>query len=528
MGLPVPQNYVVPAERFVLKPGAHQGMNVAEFEFPAYYNFFVKQRRINVICLNHDVEQRLRRVFQETLFGPEVINLSDDLEPGTVGVRDRLPNLRKELEAFRFDGKQRIEIEMLINFMVFDDGDQLVLRGEGQYEGEAVVLELDEMTEEIRVRNYTGEEDKSSEDDDLAGPSATHNFDEKDADDDGQSGVLARLPTSCTLPPPPALTSDGAPEGEFVPPLFGVTVLGCSHGFDPVGITSGYVIWINGRGLMVDPPPNSSSILLRNHIPPGLVDTVIITHCHADHDAGAFQKILQEGRVGLITTPTIYKSFLRKYAALSGLGESMLRRVFQFRPAKINEAMKFRGGELRFFYSLHSIPCMGFEVYFGDKSMRFSADTMYAPKKLEQLWTMGVLSQGRYDDLRTFPSNHDFIFHEMGGPPIHTPASALQELPDHVKERLYVVHVPKDKVPPDLKRAKEGVEHTMNLEVCQPRFSNVSFLCSARLLLHGEGNLLKLAYLPRPATCLLCKYGGGFATILSPPPPPPPPPPPRQ
>jgi hypothetical protein len=33
----------------------------------------------------------------------------------------------------------------------------------------------------------------------------------------------------------------------FVPPSFGVTILGNSHGFDPQGCTSGYVIWINGR-----------------------------------------------------------------------------------------------------------------------------------------------------------------------------------------------------------------------------------------------------------------------------------------
>ena len=34
---------------------------------------------------------------------------------------------------------------------------------------------------------------------------------------------------------------------QFDPPEFGVTVLGCSHGFDPKGSTSGYVFWINGR-----------------------------------------------------------------------------------------------------------------------------------------------------------------------------------------------------------------------------------------------------------------------------------------
>lgn len=44
----------------------------------------------------------------------------------------------------------------------------------------------------------------------------------------------------------------------FTPPDFGVTVLGSSHGFDCKGSTSGYIMWINQRGVMVDPPPFSS------------------------------------------------------------------------------------------------------------------------------------------------------------------------------------------------------------------------------------------------------------------------------
>jgi glyoxylase-like metal-dependent hydrolase (beta-lactamase superfamily II) len=70
-----------------------------------------------------------------------------------------------------------------------------------------------------------------------------------------------------------------------------VTVLGNSHGFDPKGKTSGYVLWINHRGIMIDPPPFSSSILIANNIPPLMIDGVIVSHCHADHDAGTFQKV---------------------------------------------------------------------------------------------------------------------------------------------------------------------------------------------------------------------------------------------
>ena len=130
----------------------------------------------------------------------------------------------------------------------------------------------------------------------------------------------------------------------FEPPLFGVTVLGSSHGFDPSGRTSGYVLWLNKRGYMIDPPPQSTAILLANNIPPSLITGVIVTHCHADHDAGTFQKILQEGRITLMTTQTIHDSFLRKYAALSSLDPKLLQKSYQFRPVKIGESIKMRGG----------------------------------------------------------------------------------------------------------------------------------------------------------------------------------------
>jgi ribonuclease BN (tRNA processing enzyme) len=74
----------------------------------------------------------------------------------------------------------------------------------------------------------------------------------------------------------------------FVPPAFGVTILGSSHGFDPHGDTSGYIIWVNGRGIMVDPPPFMTYKLQQQGIPGSFIEGVIISHCHADHDAGTF------------------------------------------------------------------------------------------------------------------------------------------------------------------------------------------------------------------------------------------------
>jgi ribonuclease BN (tRNA processing enzyme) len=99
-----------------------------------------------------------------------------------------------------------------------------------------------------------------------------------------------------------SLSSNPEAQPFFIPPAFGVTVLGSSHGFDSKGSTSGYVLWIGRRGIMIDPPPYSSSVLEKQQIHPSVIDGVLLTHCHADHDAGTFQKLLCEKRITLYTT----------------------------------------------------------------------------------------------------------------------------------------------------------------------------------------------------------------------------------
>lgn len=61
----VPSYYIVPSVRFDKKTG----INVAEFEFPAYFNYFVKKKKINLIC-SKEAFEAIRIIFQETLLGP--------------------------------------------------------------------------------------------------------------------------------------------------------------------------------------------------------------------------------------------------------------------------------------------------------------------------------------------------------------------------------------------------------------------------------------------------------------------------
>lgn len=143
---------------------------------------------------------------------------------------------------------------------------------------------------------------------------------------------------------------------------------------------------------MVDPPPFASYHMKQMGIPSIMICAVIISHCHADHDAGTFHKILDDTRVEIITTRTIMNSFLRKYSAISGMPADRLKRLFIFRPVIIGTTLNIYGAYFDFFYAMHTIPSLGFSVRLEKKSIYFSSDTFYDPQKLLEYKNQGILT----------------------------------------------------------------------------------------------------------------------------------------
>jgi hypothetical protein len=200
----------------------------------------------------------------------------------------------------------------------------------------------------------------------------------------------------------------------------------------------------------------------------------VLTHCHADHDAGAFQKVLTGSPVVVITTPTIYKSFIRKYAALSSLSPALLRHSHRYKPAIIGEPLRFQGAIFHFTYTLHAIPCVGFKVNWRGRSMVFTGDHFNNPPALQKLVEKGILSKARCADLNHLPLQQtDLLLHEAGAPPIHTPLDVLMKLPAEVKKRLYVVHTSALPEGCELRVAPTGTAGTIRLDQSR-RSSSVS------------------------------------------------------
>lgn len=415
----VPRIYVIPPRMFSIE----RGISFADLEFPIYFNFFVLRRKIVVLC---ESSQRrvLSGILREAIFGPRTIDLSLDLpatrEPVSV------PDLQSELAFFRqhpWRPGTEMTLEDMVTFVPFDR------------EGRAAVDDVRVSRGERGIYTVT----------------------------DGNQ-VVAELGSELKLPARAQLILDEC--APFVPPYFGLTFIGTGHGFDPTTKTSGCILWINGRGLMVDPPVDSTEWLREHGVNPKLIDSVILTHCHADHDSGTLQKILEEGRIRLYTTRTIMGSFERKYRGLTGLDKKRFEDLFDFVPLTVNEPLRFEGGEFWFHYTLHSVPAIGFELYFGGKSLVYTSDTLHDPPTIEAMYAQGILSDARRDELLNFPWHHDLIIHEAGIPPIHTRASYLQELPEDVKARMLLVHTQKKDLPPDsgLLVAPSGLHETIALE----------------------------------------------------------------
>jgi len=416
----VPGIYVVPHHMFDIT----QGIALADIEFPNYFNFFIKKNKTRIVCTENQ-QKRLKIALSEALFGPKEIDLKEEF-PGGESTRG-FPDLKKELDHFRklpLGSGQRLELSDLIEFIIFDEN------GKASFENIEVYYDS--------LYNF-------------------HFFD------------LGKKIASINRDVPLCMASAEVQEQDldFRPPLFGITMLGAGHGFDPNADTSGMVIWINRRGVMVDPPVNATFTLLRLGVNPKLIDNVILTHCHADHDAGTLQKMLQEGKLNLYTTATIFNSFMRKSSALAGIEEKHTRKLAKFFPVTLGKSMKISGGEFQFNYTLHSIPTISIQVSLLGKSMIYSSDTINDPQYIDKIYHEGVISKNRRDFLIDFPWDKTVIMHEAGIPPLHTPLDYLCTLPEETRKRTFLVHVSADTIPKDsgLQIAPTGLANTLELDV---------------------------------------------------------------
>ena len=199
------------------------------------------------------------------------------------------------------------------------------------------------------------------------------------------------------------------------------------------------IIWLNQRGVLVDPPAFSTEALHKIGVPPAMIDKIILTECNSDNDCGIIQKVLSSSVVEIITTPTIMACFLKKYSAILGLSIEEMRKLFEFRPVTIGYPLGLYGAIFTFGYTFHSVPSIYFSVKHLDHSIFFSGKTLYNPTQLKTLYEQGVIGQSRLLELteRNLES-FDYVFHEASKEQYQTSFTMLADLPLVVKEKLLI------------------------------------------------------------------------------------------
>ena len=365
----VPDLFLLPDDLF----DTYRGISNSDLEFPLYFNFYIRGQKCRFICRKDQVRPILR-VLREAIFGPFKVYTETEYPDGPQS--PGYPNLDKEMLFYKKDPKLpggRLRLKHLIELHLFNEQDEVEVDG-------------------VTVRRLGGSRYQVQR-----GDSPPQNCDFN--------------PTRETQMEVGADDGGGTHDCFYTPPLFGVTTIGSGHGFDTESKTSGFIIWVDGKGIMVDPPVNSTEWLKENRINPRLIEDLILTHCHADHDSGTLQKVLEEGRIRIHATETVMRSFVAKYSSLTQLKASEFRTLFEFIPINIGTQCTIASARFLFRYTLHPIPTIGFQVEFEGKSFYYSCDTLYEPDTIRSLHEQGILSKSRMYDLLNVPWESSLIFH---------------------------------------------------------------------------------------------------------------------
>jgi CRP-like cAMP-binding protein len=420
---------------FILPATLYEGKtNYGDVEFLVYLNFFLRQKTRTMIAGTRSQQRTLRRLLTLTLFG-----LFDPSAP-------ERPSFETVRDAYGVDSRETYE------FLLAAHETYAARAGPGP---DGPVLGIDDYVDFVTL---DGEETlitlPSAE---VRVASRNRGFDVRIVQPDGREAEKL-LEVGPARRPTRPIADDLREAIQFASerPRFGVTPLGTSHGFDQDGDFTCFVIWINGKGILVDPSPEALSCLDRIGVAPADLPYVFLTHIHSDHDGGLVEKLLGGNRTTVIASDPVFQGFIEKAELITG-HDFRQRGLVAHIPATPGRRVRIEiGGEhalIETRWNLHPIPTNGFKVAFGGRVFGYSADTQYDPAVIEGLRARGKLTDSQFEDLMHFfwtPDGRptvDLLYHEAGIPPIHTDKRTLRALPAAITDRAFLVHIADPDVP---------------------------------------------------------------------------------
>ena len=174
------------------------------------------------------------------------------------------------------------------------------------------------------------------------------------------------------------------------------------------------------------------------------IDAVIITHLHGDHVNGlemalAYRRYVAGGTWQIHTSPQVANTLWHNRLEVS-LGQSYNGESFDdLEPADYYELNEIQWGEpahigpfeITSRRTIHHVPAMALRISDGQHTLGYSCDTAFDPELIDWL------------------ADCDFIMHETSFGPGHTPLEKLLELPEELRDKMLVVHLPEGFAPID-------------------------------------------------------------------------------
>lgn len=207
-----------------------------------------------------------------------------------------------------------------------------------------------------------------------------------------------------------------------------------------------FLVLVKERKILVDCPDPLRRILYEGSRRSGLkldlqdIDDIIITHLHGDHangleSLGFYKRFAGERRPTIYTISAVAADLWehKLSASMHRINdlESMkpkffsLSDYFKIRLLKEDKINHIKGLKVQIRQTRHYLPCFGLKIGYGGRWVGYSSDTTFDTEHI------------------TFLSNCDLILHETnsGG---HTPYEKLLTLPEAIRKKMLLVHLPDD------------------------------------------------------------------------------------